>query len=301
MSPSSSYGTTHRAIVREIPAIGGGVIVEIPALAQAAAWGPIPTAVPDLAPGEQVLVTQLGVRRDDKAVVGRLPGRAPTIAEIDGLTEALAARALTVDLDALAAELRAADDELALADAALSGRLDTAETTLTDHSGRITTLEGHSHDQSGSYAWGGAVDITDKTPGSATTETSLFQHVFTVPADAVGQRAYCEMWLNSYNSTGGTPTVGTYTAQSIIKGYLSDTATGTDLHIADFLFELPALMMANNHRPRAQTTICFLVPYTLTAGVQYKWLVTARKDPNLTGSMTFQTVRSHIMLVTPAA
>lgn len=294
----SSYGQTHRAIVRGLPATGG-VVVEIPSLAQAADWGPVPSAVPDLAVGEQVVVAQVGVRRDEKIVVGRLPGRWPTMAEIDGLVAALDAKAPQTNVDALATELRAADTDLRAADTALSGRLDTAETTLTDHGGRITTLEGHSHDQLGSYAWGGTVDIADKTPTSTTTETSLFQHVFTVPADAVGQRAYCEMWLNSYNSTGGTPTVGTYTAQSIIKGYLSDVATGTNLHIADFLFELPALMMANNHRPRAQTTICFLVPYTLTAGVQYKWLVTARKDPNLTGSMTFQTIRSHIMLVTP--
>jgi hypothetical protein len=116
------YGNTHRAIVLAVD--DQGVTVEIPALAPAAAWGPIPTCVPNLAVGEAVLVTQISTSRDTLAVVGRVPGRAPTIAEIATLSATIAA-------------LQAADVAIQSAASLLAGRVSTAEGNIATNTASI--------------------------------------------------------------------------------------------------------------------------------------------------------------------
>lgn len=141
----ADYGATHRAIVRSI--VANGVVVEVPALAPNGAWGPIPTCVPNLAVGEAVLVTQISTSRDTLVVIGRVPGRTPTIAEI-------------VNLATTIANLQAADTALQAAitagDNALDARLDTAEANL-------TTLNAHTHTALPSLAVAGALDVDGAT------------------------------------------------------------------------------------------------------------------------------------------
>ena len=141
----ADYGATHRAIVRSI--VANGVVVEVPALAPNGAWGPIPTCVPNLAVGEAVLVTQISTSRDTLVVIGRVPGRTPTIAEI-------------VNLATTIANLQAADTALQAAitagDNALDARLDTAEANL-------TTLNAHTHTALPSLAVAGALDVDGDT------------------------------------------------------------------------------------------------------------------------------------------
>lgn len=148
------YGICHRAIVREVGA--NGVTVEIPTLAPGAPWGPIPSVVADLAESEQVLVAQISTSRDTLVVIGRIPGRAPTIAEIVGLATTITA--------------------LQAVDTALDGRLDTAETDIdaveavnTTQNGRLTTLEAHTHTTlpslavTGNETVGGTLGVTGAT------------------------------------------------------------------------------------------------------------------------------------------
>lgn len=120
------YGICHRALVREVGA--NGVIVEIPTLAPGAAWGPIPSVVPDLAEDEQVLVAQISTSRDTLVVVGRIPGRAPTIAEIVNLASTITTlQAVDAALDTRLDTAEADIDALQAADVSLDGRLDTLE------------------------------------------------------------------------------------------------------------------------------------------------------------------------------
>lgn len=128
------YGATHRAIVLDVGA--NGVTVEIPTLAPNAAWGPIPTCVPHLATDEAVLVAQIGTSRDTLVVIGRVPGRSPTISEINNLYATITA-------------LQNADTSIQTAAATLASRVTTAENNITTNTGaltsqatRLTTAEG---------------------------------------------------------------------------------------------------------------------------------------------------------------
>lgn len=134
------YGSTHRAIVLSVDT--HGVTVEIPALAPNAAWGPIPSCVPDLAGGEAVLVTQISTSRDTLIVIGRVPGRAPVTSEIPGLDTTIAAlHAADAALAAADVALANTDAALAAADAVLSSRIDVNAALLAVSVGRITTNE----------------------------------------------------------------------------------------------------------------------------------------------------------------
>jgi len=123
---AADFGATHRAIVRSVTT--DGVVVEIPSLAPNAAWGPIPTAVPNLVEGDAVLVTQVSTSRDTLIVVGRVPGRAPEISEIPSLAAAIAA-------------LQAVDSSIQSAATDLTTRVTTAEGTIISHGTRLTTDE----------------------------------------------------------------------------------------------------------------------------------------------------------------
>ena len=116
----ADFGTLHRAIVVAITA--QGVTVEIPSLAPNAPWGPIPTCVPNLAPGEAVVCAQISTSRDTLVVVGRVPGRAPTIAEIATLATTLT--------------------NIQNAATVLTGRVTTAEGSIAANSAAITALQG---------------------------------------------------------------------------------------------------------------------------------------------------------------
>lgn len=133
---------------RVVAVEAGGPRVVVPQLGGSNAYGPLPTAVPDLAVGEAVVVTSLGDTRDQLVVLGRMTGRVPEIDEIPGLAAALSAVNLRVD----AVQLDQDTDQAILAghgtrltnvegvNTTQNGRLGTAESALADHD---TALAGH--------------------------------------------------------------------------------------------------------------------------------------------------------------
>jgi hypothetical protein len=146
MMQLADFGTMHRGIVVAVDT--HGATVEIPLLAPNAPMGPYPTAVPNLAIGEAVLLSQISTSRDSLAIIGRIPGRAPTIAEIATLTATLtaiqaAATALTTrvgtDETNIAANATAITAN-AVAIAAHGTRLTTDETNIAANAAAITAL-----------------------------------------------------------------------------------------------------------------------------------------------------------------
>lgn len=164
-----NWGVIHRATVTSVE--DTGVIVEIPALAVGGIWGPIPSAVPNLAVDEAVLVGQISTSRDTLIVIGRVPGRAPTVSEIPDLTTTIAAlqaadTAQVMAINAHTTRLNTDEANIASNTAAIASntsrlttdeaniasntstlagygtRLTTAETNITSNTTRITALEG---------------------------------------------------------------------------------------------------------------------------------------------------------------
>jgi hypothetical protein len=127
-SQGGNWGTINRALVRGLDATTGGVLVEIPALAPGGTVGPIPTAVPNLAIGEAVLVANISTSRDTLVVLGRVPGRAPTVGEVPTLSATIAA-------------LQATDTTIQAAATTLAGRVTTAEGNIASNTSRLTTDE----------------------------------------------------------------------------------------------------------------------------------------------------------------
>jgi len=99
----------------------GGPLVVVPQIGGTASFGPLPSAVPDLAVGEVVLITSLGASRDQLVVLGRMAGRVPDVGEIPGLATRL------TGIDTL--------------NAAQNGRLGTIESKNTEQDGRLNGVE----------------------------------------------------------------------------------------------------------------------------------------------------------------
>jgi hypothetical protein len=142
----ADFGSMHRGLVVAVDT--HGVTVEVPLLAPNAPMGPYPTAVPNLAVGEAVLLSQISTSRDSLAVIGRIPGRAPTIAEI--LTLASTLTTIQSAATALAARVTTAEGNIttnttnitanAVAIAAHGVRLTTDETNIAANAAAITAL-----------------------------------------------------------------------------------------------------------------------------------------------------------------
>lgn len=131
-----SYGTLNRAKVIAADAATGGYYLEVVALAAGRRWGPVPSMVPGLEPGDRVVIGQMGTTRDDVVILGRIPAAFPDVADIPGLQAALDGK---VD----DAELPPIIDDVA----ALRTDVDGQFATLTDHETRLdsaeTTISGH--------------------------------------------------------------------------------------------------------------------------------------------------------------
>ncbi len=125
----------------------GGPLVVVPQIGGTSSFGPLPTAVPDLAVGEIVLVTSLGTSRDQLVVLGRMTGRVPEVTEIPGLAGQL--------------------DTLTAVNATQDNRLTAVETVNTTQDGRLGNVE--------------AVNATQGTAISTNTTA-----VAAVRADTVG-------------------------------------------------------------------------------------------------------------------
>lgn len=211
-----NWGTINRALVRGIDS--HGVLVEIPALAPGGTVGPIPTAVPNLAIGEAVLVANISTSRDTLVVLGRVPGRADTVGEIPTLSATIAA-------------LQAADTAIQSAATALTTRVTTAEGNITSNTSRLTTDEANiTSIQSAATTLTGRVttaesNITTNTTNIATNTsaiTALTTRVTALEDDtAVGRTR--TVWQSGdqiqNNANGGTTyTSSTYLTLSVVAG-----------------------------------------------------------------------------------
>lgn len=156
---SGHYGYNHRGRILKAGDADGTWTVNVPSLAPDLAWGPVPAVVPDLEPGDSVLLCQLGTTKADLVIVGKLPGTLPSYTDIPGLTAALAAKADETDLvttqdDVATLETRLTADEASItangtaitANAAaitsLGTRTTTAEGAITSLGTRMTSAEG---------------------------------------------------------------------------------------------------------------------------------------------------------------
>lgn len=163
MMQLADFGALHRAIVVSTDA--NGVTVEIPTLAPNAPWGPIPTCVPNLAPGEAVVCAQISTSRDTLIVVGRVPGRAPTVSEIATLATTLTN--IQTAATALTGRVTTAEGNIAANSAAitaLQSRATTDEGLITGNTSAITTLQGR--------ATTDEANITTNTTAIATANTA---------------------------------------------------------------------------------------------------------------------------------
>jgi hypothetical protein len=131
----SDYGYLHTARVVGQDEASGGWYVESVALARDRKWGPVPSCVAGLAPGDKVVLAATGTTRDNLLILGALDPRYPDLGDIPGLSAALAAKADQAALDAFEAATLASLDDIGDTNAAQDGRLTAVE-------GRATAIEG---------------------------------------------------------------------------------------------------------------------------------------------------------------
>jgi hypothetical protein len=128
-----AYGYAHRGRVLRAGSAEGHYVVHIPALAPGCASGPFQSTIRDLEPGDNVLLTQVGLTVGDLVITGRLPERPPdftlpiNISDVAGLQTAL--------------DNRATDAELAAVDSTLTASILTEHNTNVTQDGRLTSLE----------------------------------------------------------------------------------------------------------------------------------------------------------------
>lgn len=128
-------GMIYTGTVTGVDEITGLPLVNVPALATRASFGPLETLAPGLAVGERVAVTNLGSSANSLMVLGRTGGRWPVIGEIPGLTGQLSALAAAN----AAEELRLTAVEAL--NATQDGRLTAVEGKNTTQDGRLTSVE----------------------------------------------------------------------------------------------------------------------------------------------------------------
>lgn len=113
-----------------------GPRVVVPQLGGTGRFGPLPSAVTDLAVGETVIVTNLGISRDQLVVLGRMAGRVPEVDEIPGLAATLDAHDTRLD----AVELDNATDQQVLDEH--GARIGAVEVVNGQQDARLTATEG---------------------------------------------------------------------------------------------------------------------------------------------------------------
>lgn len=84
-----AYGYLHSARVHSVDEATGGIFLTGVPLAPTSRWGPVPTCVIGLQPGDRVIAAALGTSRDALIVIAKRGDRMPDIGDIPGLTEAL--------------------------------------------------------------------------------------------------------------------------------------------------------------------------------------------------------------------
>lgn len=147
---------------RVVDVEAGGPRVVVPQIGGSSQFGPLPSAVADLAIGEAVIVTNLGTSRDQLVVLGRMAGRVPEVGEIPGLAARLAA--------------------IETVNTGQDTRLGVVEGKNTEQDGRLTSVEGVNTTQAGAITSNatGITTLRADTAGRVTTKGDL------LVADAAG-------------------------------------------------------------------------------------------------------------------
>lgn len=133
----ADYGYLHLGRVLSRDTASGGYNLESVSLAHTAKWGPVPSCVPGLAKGDRVVLAATGTSRDNLVIIAKMGADFASIADIDGLLDALHSKADVVAFDDLVR--RVGDLDASTGD--LGGRMTTAEGTLVTHTGQIGTLQ----------------------------------------------------------------------------------------------------------------------------------------------------------------
>lgn len=138
----ADYGYLHIGRVLGQDETSGGYYLESVALARDRKFGPCMSCVAGLQPGDKVVLAATGASRDSLIILGMLDPRYPDLADIPGLTAALAAKADVTALEALEGatnlEFQAVNDKNDEQD----GRLTAAEDVNTTQDSRLTAVEG---------------------------------------------------------------------------------------------------------------------------------------------------------------
>lgn len=137
----SDYGYLHTARVVSQDAASGGWYVQSVALARDRKWGPIPSCVAGLAPGDKVVLAATGTTRDNLLILGMFDPQYPDIGDIPGLQAALDLKANAADLAAFEVATEADLAALVAVNSTQDGRLTAVENRATLLEGRATTLE----------------------------------------------------------------------------------------------------------------------------------------------------------------
>lgn len=87
------YGYLHRGRIISADVATGGFNVQSVGLARTSRWGPVPSTVPGLEPGDRVILGATGASRDDLVIIAKVGADFPDIGDIPGLTAALASKA----------------------------------------------------------------------------------------------------------------------------------------------------------------------------------------------------------------
>lgn len=239
MMQLADFGSMHRGIVVAVDT--HGATVEIPLLAPNAPMGPYPSAVPNLAVGEAVLLAQISTSRDSLAIIGRIPGRAPTIAEI--LTLAATLTAIQAAAIALTIRVGTAETNIATNTAAITANA----VALAAHGVRLTT------DEANIAANTAAITALTTRVGTAETNITAIQ----AAATALAARTAV---LEDTTRIGATRYVFQAADTAGITNQTTPQATSLTLPVlAGATYEWEALLIVNT-QPTPGCKITFAVP-----------------------------------------
>lgn len=239
MMQLADFGSMHRGIVVAVDT--HGATVEIPLLAPNAPMGPYPSAVPNLAVGEAVLLAQISTSRDSLAIIGRIPGRAPTIAEI--LTLAATLTAIQAAAIALTIRVGTAETNIATNTAAITANA----VALAAHGVRLTT------DEANIAANTAAITALTTRVGTAETNITAIQ----AAATALAARTAV---LEDTTRIGATRYVFQAADTAGITNQTTPQATSLTLPVlAGATYEWEALLIVNT-QPTPGCKITFSVP-----------------------------------------
>lgn len=163
------YGYLHQGRVLSFDEASGGYNLQSVGLARTSRWGPVPSAVPGLLVGDRVVLGATGASRDNLVIIAKVGMTFPGIADIPGLTAALAGKADDAEIASILAQISTLDGRLDAIEPIVSGHTTTLgshATALGSHASELVSLDGRLDLME---AKTGYVDAVTGTAGRPTT------------------------------------------------------------------------------------------------------------------------------------